>query len=89
MIDRDHQLPVTRQCQLLDLSRSSYYYKPAGMSDDELKLMKQIDEIHLRLPFYGSRRIKDELEDNGIIANRKKVQRLMRVMAVYTKKNTS
>ncbi len=55
MIDRDHQLPVTRQCQLTDLSRSSYYYQPNRVSDDELKLMKQIDEIHLRLPFYGSR----------------------------------
>jgi len=92
MIDRDHQLPVTRQCQLLDLSRSSYYYQPNGVSDDELKLMEQIDKIHLRLPFYGSRRIKDELEDSGVIVNRKKVQRLMRVMgimAIYPKKNTS
>ncbi len=42
MIDRDHQLPVTRQCQLLDLSRSSYYYHPPGVSDDELKLMKKL-----------------------------------------------
>jgi len=92
MIDRDHQLPVTRQCQLLDLSRSSYYYQTNEVSADELKLMRKIDEIHLRLPFYGSRRIKDELEDNGVIVNRKKVQRLMRVMgimAIYPKKNTS
>ena len=92
MIDRTHALPVTRQCQLLDLNRSSVYYRPMGVSEQDLKLMRLIDEIHLKRPFYGSRRIRDDLEDLGHAVNRKKVQRLMRQMgiaALYPKANTS
>ena len=48
MIDRTHSLPVTRQCQLLDLNRSSVYYQPAGISDEDLQLMRRIDEMHLK-----------------------------------------
>ena len=54
MIDRTHSLPVTRQCQLLSLNRSSVYYQPIGVSDEDLRLMRLIDEIHLKRPFYGS-----------------------------------
>jgi len=92
MIDRMHSLPVTRQCQLLDLNRSSVYYQPVGVSDEDLRLMRLIDEIHLNRPFYGSRRVRDNLEDLGHTVNRKKVQRLMRQMgiaALYPKANTS
>ena len=92
MIDRTHTLPVTRQCQLLNLNRSSVYYKPMGVSDEDLRLMRLIDEIHLKRPFYGSRRIQDDLQDLGHSVNRKKVQRLMRQMgitALYPKANTS
>jgi putative transposase len=92
MIDRTNLLPLTRQCQLLDLSRSSVYYQPLGVSREDLALMRLIDEIHLKRPFYGSRRIRDDLLDLGYSINRKKVQRLMRLMgitALYPKANTS
>lgn len=92
MIDRTHSLPVTRQCQLLDLNRSSVYYQPTGVSEEDLRLMRRIDEMHLKRPFYGSRRIRDWLQDEGYQVNRKRVQRLMRQMgisALYPKANTS
>jgi len=92
MIDRTHSLPVTRQCQLLDLNRSTVYYQPRGVSDDDLRLMRRIDEMHLKRPFYGSRRIRDWLQDEGFPVNRKRVQRLMQQMgiaALYPKANTS
>ncbi len=92
MIDRTHSLPVSRQCRLLDLNRSTVYYQPKGVSDEDLKLMRLIDEIHLKRPFYGSRRIRDDLQGLGYPVNRKKVQRLMRqmgIMALYPKRNTS
>jgi putative transposase len=92
MIDRTHALPVTRQCQLLNLNRSSVYYQPRGVSDEDLQLMRRIDEMHLKRPFYGSRRIRDWLQDEGFAVNRKRVQRLMRHMgitALYPKANTS
>ena len=92
MIDRTHSLPVTRQCQLLGLNRSSVYYQPAGVSDADLRLMRRIDEMHLKRPFYGSRRIRDWLQDEGVAINRKRVQRLMRPMgitALYPKANSS
>jgi putative transposase len=92
MIDRTHSLPLTCQCQLLDLNRSTLYYQPTGISDEDLRLMPRIDEMHLRRPFYGSRRIRDWLQDEGLSVNRKRVQRLMRrmgVTALYPKANTS
>ena len=92
MIDRQNTLPVTRQCQLLSLNRSTVYYQPKGVSDEDLKLMRRIDEMHLKRPFYGSRRIRDWLWEEGYDINRKRVQRLMRQMgitALYPKKGTS
>jgi putative transposase len=85
---------VTKQCKLLALNRSSVYYRPVDVSQENLRLMKAIDEIHLEQPFRGSRRIRDELLDRKVVAdiNRKKVQRLMRKMglvALYPKKKTS
>jgi putative transposase len=89
MIDRTHALPVTRQCQLLNLNRSSLYYQPAGASDEDLRLIRRIDEIHLKRPFYGSRRIRDWLQDEGFAVNHKRVQRQMGICALYPKANTS
>ncbi len=92
MIDREALLPVVKQCQLLRISRSAVYYQGAAVSDDELAVMRQIDEIHLARPFLGSRRISGELKDRGFTINRKRVQRLMRLMgiaAVYPKPKTS
>ena len=74
------------------MPRSTAYYQPQPICDDDLKLMRLIDEIHLRLPFYGSRRIADELETLGYPINRKRVRRLMRQMglqALYPRARTS
>ena len=92
MTQSDHPLPKSRRCALLGVARSTAYYRPQPVSDDDLQMMRVIDEVHLELPFYGSRRICDELEDRGHIVNRKRVQRLMRQMglqALYPKRSTS
>lgn len=92
MVEREEVLPVSRQCALLGISRSRVYYSGAGVSEAELTLMRLIDEGHLKYPFYGSRRIRDWLEDQGHRVNRKKVRRLMRTMglvALYPKRRTS
>ena len=93
MIDPlDRQLNVSRQCELIDLSRSSYYYRPMPLSQEELELMRKIDELYLTNPSSGSRTISRQLDRQGITANRKRVQRLMRIMgieAVYPKPRTS
>jgi len=92
MVDRANPLPVTRQCELLDLPRSTYYHVPKPVSDGELELMALIDRCHLDHPYYGSRRIRDWLDDRGHQVNRKKIRRLMRTMdlaAQYPKRNLS
>ena len=92
MIDNVHPLPLAQQCRLLDIARSTAYYRNARDSTEDLALMRLIDEIHLKYPFYGTRRIRDRLEDLGHWVNRKRVQRLMRRMglvALYPKKRTS
>jgi len=89
---RHHNLSVTRRCELLSLPRSSAYYQPSRDDAGDEALMRIMDEIHLHLPFYGSRRIVDELENHGHRVNRKRVQRLMLQMgltALYPKPNTS
>jgi putative transposase len=92
MIESGSRIPVVRQCALLSLSRSTAYYRPQGVSEADLELMRLIDEIHLEFPFFGSRRIRDELENRGHRVNRKRVQRLMRLMgleALYPKPTTT
>jgi len=92
MVDRKDPLPVKRQCALLELPRSTFYHRPKPVSDEELKLMALIDRCHLKYPFYGSRRIRDWLEDQGHRVNRKRVRRLMTTMglvALYPKRNLS
>ena len=93
MIGDKEALPITRQCELLDLPRSSYYYVPEPVSDEELQLMKLIDQCYLDRPFYGTRRIKDWLlDEHGLCVNRKRIQRLRRLMAIetlYPKRNLS
>ena len=87
-----HELPKTRRCALLDVARSTAYYQAEPLDEAGLELMRLIDEIHLRLPFYGSRRIRDELETLGHLVNRKRVQRLTRQMglrALYPRRRTS
>jgi putative transposase len=91
-IHTEHELPKTRRCALLDIARSSAYYRPEPVSEADLALMRLIDEIHLELPFYGTRRMRDELQERGHKVNRKRVQRLMRLMglrALYPRRRTS
>jgi putative transposase len=92
MIDRAHPMPITKQCRLLELSRSSVCCQAVPLPEGELALMRRIDKIHLKLPLYGSRRIRDQLQREGYKVNRKKVQRLMHLMgisALYPKRRTS
>ena len=92
MIDRSHDLPVTRQAQLLSFSRSSVYYQPIPVSDKDLALMRRLDELHLEAPFAGSRMLRDMVNREGFIVGRKHVATLMKRMgieALYRKPNTS
>lgn len=93
MIDADDpRLSVRRQCQLLGLNRSSLYYEPAGESEENLRLMRLLDQEYTAHPFLGSRRLTKWLLEQGEEVNRKRVQRLMRLMgleAIYPKPKLS
>ena len=93
MIEPKHpKLSVSRQCELLELPRATYYRKPTPENDENLELMRVIDETYLAHPFYGSRQMRDHLRLQGYRINRKRVQRLMRLLeleAIYRKPNTS
>jgi putative transposase len=93
MIARPHpQFSITAQCVLLKVPRSTLYYQPQPVSDDDLALMRRIDEIYMKWPFYGSRRMVAQLRGEGDDVNRKRVQRLMRLMGIetiYQRPNTS
>jgi len=82
MIGREDKVSVTRQCKLLDLSRSGVYYKPVPLKKIDMDLMRQIDEIHLLYPFYGSRKILNELWSKGYHVGRDRVRRLMLRMGI-------
>jgi putative transposase len=110
MIDLKHkEISVRRQCDLLELNRSSYYYKPNSAdcisknmsvqftspikdTEENLNYMKRIDQLYMKWPFYGSRRITTVLNREGFPVNRKRIQRLMRMMgiqAIYPKPRLS
>lgn len=93
MVERHHsELPLLVQAQLLGLSRSSLYYEPAGPSPEEVAVKHRIDELYTAYPFYGSRRIAATLKREGMVVNRKAVQRHMRQMgiaAIHPGPNTS
>lgn len=92
MIDPTHELPIVRQAQLLDVSRSSVYYLPQATPESELALMRRIDELHLEYPFAGARMLRDLLRREGYTIGRKRVATLMRRMdieALYQRANTS
>ena len=85
-------MSVRRQCELLGLNRSTLYYRPAPAAADDLRLMRRIDEQYTARPYYGSRRMTAWLVQQGEAVNRKRVQRLMRVMgleAIYPKPRLS
>ena len=88
----DPALSVVAQCRLLKIARSTLYYRAVPVSEDDLALMRRMDELYVAAPFYGSRRMVAVLRSNGLVVNRKRVRRLMRVMgleAIYQKPNTS
>ena len=92
MIDRNHPLPITRQAQIVNISRGSVYYESEPVSDADLKLMRRVDELHLELPFAGARMLRDLLRAEGFAVGRKHMTTLMRRMgitALYRKPNTS
>ncbi len=83
MIEVAHpQLSLARQCQLVDIARSSFYYQPGGESEFNLLLMRLIDEQYLRTPWYGSRQMKRHLRRQGYTVNRKRIARLMTLMGL-------
>jgi putative transposase len=93
MIDRKHELSITKQAYLMGISRGTIYYLPKPVSSEDLSLMRRIDELHLEFPFAGSRMLRDllnrEREKN---ISRKRLRRLMKQMgieALYRKPNTS
>ena len=93
LLQRDHQtLSIRRQCQILNVARSSAYRAPTPANDNDLDLMRRIDELFTAWPFLGSRRMVAMLKAEGLTVNRKRVQRLMRKMGIAAlgpKPNTS
>lgn len=92
MIDPQQNLSITRQCQLLSISRSGFYYQPKGESALNLTLMRLIDEQFLQAPYYGSRQMARHLRRQGYCVGRKRIRRLMRLMgleAIYQTPKTS
>ena len=93
MIQRDRpELSLSRQCEILSISRSSFYYAPKGESAENLALMRLIDELFLKYPFYGSRQMARQLRRDGLCVGRHRVRRLMRLMglaAIYQAPRTS
>jgi putative transposase len=82
MIVKEHSLPITRQCRILNLSRSGIYYLPVPVSDKDRDLMQLIDEIHIHYPFMGVRSIRNELKDKGHEVGRSHIRTLMRKMGI-------
>ncbi len=93
LVDREHaDISIRRQCELLGVNRSGLYYQPLGESQENLQLMRLLDEQYTRAPFYGSRKMAEWLRTQGFEVNRKRVSRLMAVMgieAVYPKPKLS
>jgi putative transposase len=82
MIVKEHQLSITKQCQILQLSRSSVYHMPAPVREKDRELMRLIDEIHLEEPYLGSRGIKSVLRMRGQKVGRIHIRTLMRKMGI-------
>lgn len=89
---KNEKISINRQCQLLEISRSGYYYEPKPTSPETIELMNRIDEMYTAKPYYGCPRITKQLRREGVVVNHKRVANLMRIMgiqAMYPKKNTS
>ena len=84
MIDREHKLPVSRQAEVLSISRSTVYYQPRPASERDLLFMRSLDELHLNYPFAGSRMLRDLLRQQGHNVGRGHVGALMKKMGAMT-----
>ncbi len=82
MIDPERELSVSKQAELLNISRSTIYYRPRPISDADLMLMRRIDELRLNYPFAGSRMLRDMLSHQGLEVGRRHVRTLMRRMGI-------
>ena len=82
MIDRTHDLPISRQAKALNISRGAVYYQPRPVSPEDLRLMRRIDELHLERPFGGARMLRDFLGRDGVAVGRRHVATLMRRMGI-------
>lgn len=93
LVEREsRELPLTQQAELLSVSRSSLYYQPREPCAEEIAVKHRIDELYTQYPFYGSRKIEAQLRREGVVINRKTVQRHMRemgIVAVYPGPNLS
>jgi putative transposase len=92
MIDPEHDLAIKHQAQVLGISRSTVYYEPRPISDEDLWLMRRIDELHLNYPFAGSRMLRGLLWQQGLEVGRRHIKTLMKRMgieAIYRRPNTS
>jgi putative transposase len=93
LVDRDHaEIGMRRQCELPGVNRSGLYYEPLGENEENLALMRLLDEQYTRAPFYGSRKMVEWLDTQGFEVNRKRVSRLMALLgieAVYPKPKLS
>jgi putative transposase len=91
MIDRTHDLPIS-QAKALNISRGAVYYKPRPVSEEDLKIMRRLDELHLEHPFMGARMLRDMLAREGVSIGRRHVATLMKrmgIVAIYRRPNTS
>ena len=82
MIDREHELSITRQAKLLEISRGTVYYLPRPVRPADLALMRRLDELHLEHPFMGARMLRDQLARQGIRAGRRHIRTLMLRMGI-------
>jgi putative transposase len=92
MIDREHELPITKQAELVSISRGSVYYLPRPVSEADLAIMRQLDQLHLEFPFAGSRMLRGLLAGRGCKIGRRHVKTLMQRMgieALYRRPRTS
>jgi len=92
LVEPCEELSIRRQCELMGISRSGFYYEPVAESQENLALMRRLDELHLDYPVYGSRRLTVLLQREGLEINRKRVTRLLKVMgieAVYPRRSLS
>ena len=82
MIDREHDLPITRQAAVLNISRGSVYYRPRPMPEADLAIMRRLDRLHLEFPFAGSRMLRGLLAAEGCKVGRRHVKTLMQRMGI-------